>query len=1116
MGVGCFTTTSVLVNPSLPITGTTINYVGLSTTLSNAVAGGLWRSSNTTIATVGSISGDVLGVATGNATISYTLPTGCLRTTTIIVNPAPPVITGATNVCVGHTVMLSNILAGTWSSGNTLIATIGATTGIVTGINAGFVTIYYTFASTGLRIAYPFTVNRETPVTGPGSVCTGQTINLSNSEAMGIWTSSATSIATVSSGSGLVTGIATGSATISYTLPTGCMSSANVNVYPLLPVTGPSNICVGQVGLLTDATPGGIWSSGNNLIATIGSSTGFVTGISGGFVNISYTVGSTGCRYIFPLTVNVLSPITGPFVVCEGQTTTLRDVSTGGTWSTSDLSTISVGSGSGVVTGVAAGTGVVTYTLFTGCITMATVTVNPLAPITGPAFVCVGQTVALTDATTGGTWSSTSPVIASIGSVSGLVTGNSPGFTNITYSVGGCRTATTITAVSLMSISGTGNVCIGQTTNFSYLTVGGVWSSSDNAIATVGSGSGVVSGISTGTAIISYSFGAGCTAVKTVTVNTVAPITGSSNVCLGSTTTLSCATTGGTWISSRINASVGFTTGVVTGVATGTAIISYTSPLGCETSFDVLVLTSPAAIVGSSSVCEGSTTTMSSATTGGVWSSGSTTIAIGSLSGVVTGVATGVADISYTIGTGCTVTNSITVNPLPASVSGSGDVCVGSTITLSNTTSGGTWLTSGGVASVNNTTGVVTGLSSGVATISYVLSTGCFTDASVVVNPLPATISGAGSVCEGFTTLLTNTTTGGTWSSSNANATIGTSSGLVTGIASGSAIITYTLPTGCFNTTTINVSSMAPAISGATAVCEGASISLSNPVSGGLWSASNTNVAVGVLSGVVTGVTSGTSTVTYTLGSGCYSLSAITVNPLPATISGSATVCLGSTTSLTNAMTGGLWTASNSNVSIGSSTGSVTGVALGTATITYTLPTGCSITSPILVNPLPAAIGGSASVCEGLNTTLSNATSGGRWSSSSTTAIVGSVSGMVTGIAAGTAVITYMLPTGCMTTTVMVVHPLPAAIAGASSVCVGSAATLTSATTGGLWETSSTNATVGSASGIVTGVAAGTATITYRLSTGCTTTTNILVNPLPAAIGGTLNVCEGATTKHHR
>jgi hypothetical protein len=140
--------------------------------------------------------------------------------------------------------------------------------------------------------------------------------------------------------------------------------------------------------------------------------------------------------------------------------------------------------------------------------------------------------------------------------------------------------------------------------------------------------------------------------------------------------------------------------------------------------------------------------------------------------------------------------------------------------------------------------------------------------------------------------------------------------------------------------------------------------------------------------------------------------------PTPGAISGTATVCAGSTTALSNATTGGAWSSSATGIATVGSTGVVTGVAAGTATISYTVTNGCGsavATKVFTVNALPSAgsIIGTAIVCAGGTTTLSNATTGGAWSSSAAgVATVGST-GVVAGVAAGTATISYTVTNTC-------------------------------------------------------------------------------------------------------
>ncbi|MEI8075180.1 MAG: T9SS type A sorting domain-containing protein, partial [Bacteroidota bacterium] len=173
--------------------------------------------------------------------------------------------------------------------------------------------------------------------------------------------------------------------------------------------------------------------------------------------------------------------------------------------------------------------------------------------------------------------------------------------------------------------------------------------------------------------------------------------------------------------------------------------------------------------------------------------------------------------------------------------------------------------------------------------------------------------------------------------------------------------------------------------------------------------------------------------------------------------------------------------------------------AAGTSVISYTVTTNnCSTisTQTITVNALPvvAAITGAFNVCAGSNTTLSNTTVGGVWSSASTNIATIDASGMVTGIAAGTSVISYTVTTNnCSTTSTQTITvnalPVVAAITGTFNVCAGSNTTLSNTTVGGVWSSASTNIASIDASGMVTGLTAGTSLISYNVtSNGCSST----------------------------
>ena len=127
------------------------------------------------------------------------------------------------------------------------------------------------------------------------------------------------------------------------------------------------------------------------------------------------------------------------------------------------------------------------------------------------------------------------------------------------------------------SIGGPSNLCLGYPVTMTNVFPGGVWSSSTPSVATIGSSSGLVTPVTTGTSVITYAAATG-TVTATVTVNVPpSPIIGVDTFCMGYSTNLSDVTPGGVWGSSNTSiATVGFTTGVVNGIAAGTTTITYT------------------------------------------------------------------------------------------------------------------------------------------------------------------------------------------------------------------------------------------------------------------------------------------------------------------------------------------------------------------------------------------------------------------------------------------------------------------------------------------------------------------------------------------------------------
>jgi hypothetical protein len=182
---------------------------------------------------------------------------------------------------------------------------------------------------------------------------------------------------------GALSGSSAGNATITFTHTDGCYSTYDVTVIPTPgAISGASSLCSGQTTVLTNTSAGGSWTSGNVGIATIGSATGAISAVGGsGTVIITYAYGTT-CRATMTFTVKPIpAVIGGVYSVCAtAGVVTLSDVTSGGTWSSSNTTAATIGTGAsagyGAVTGHATGTTTISYTLSTGCARTAVVTVN--------------------------------------------------------------------------------------------------------------------------------------------------------------------------------------------------------------------------------------------------------------------------------------------------------------------------------------------------------------------------------------------------------------------------------------------------------------------------------------------------------------------------------------------------------------------------------------------------------------------------------------------------------------------------------------------------------------------------------------------------------------------
>ena len=370
---------------------------------------------------------------------------------------------------------------------------------------------------------------------------------------------------------------------------------------------------------------------------------------------------------------------------------------------------------------------------------------------------------------------------------------------------------------------GANNLCAGTTTTLVDTTAGGIWTSSNTALATVtsvGTGLGLVSAIAGGTLNITYSVTNLCgTAVvtKSLTVNPLADagtISGPPEVCIGSSVTVTESIPGGRWSSTNSNVSVSSASGIVTGMTVGMDTIIYTKTNSCgskDTSFAIRVDPLPVAgtISGPDNLCQGTQISLAATASGGSWTTSNTNVSV-LPSGVVSGDNPGESVIFYTVSNYCgtiSTSHTVTVDPLPVSgdISGAINVCIGSSITLTGVAAGGSWKGNIPIASVAG--GIINGYTAGIIIVSYSVTNNCGIAVSthtISVNPIPdaGKISGIDSVCPGDTVEFVNTVSGGDWSNHNSFiATVlssATGSGIVIGKLPGKDTAIYTVNTlGC-------------------------------------------------------------------------------------------------------------------------------------------------------------------------------------------------------------------------------------------------------------------------------------------------------------------------------
>ncbi len=844
----------------------------------------------------------------------------------------------------------------------------------------------------------------------------------------------------------------------------GCTANSNtnpvtVNAIPTVVVNGGNqSLCAGQTtsaitfsGSVSSAiynwtnnTPSiGLPASGSGNIAAF-------TALNITAVSVTATIsvtptgnGCVGATQTFTITVLPTPNVTDPAnqSLCNGQTTTAINFSglVGGTTFSWTNNTPSIGlasSGSGNIAGFIAqnnGAAPVTANITVtpsanscvGPTQTFTITVNPTpnpAPTATPGSVCPLQSSVLTASNgVAYTWST-----GQTGSPITVTPAANTTYTVTATNATGCSAAGSVSVSVLptpIATAGSNNPCNGGilTLNSS----GGVahsWSG-PNGFAS-NQQNPLVSNSATsalnGTYSVTITNANGCTAAASVVVSigsSLSPvISGATQICFGSTTTLNAGSGYSTYLWSTGVTSQTITTGIA-----GNYSVTVSNVAACSGSAttSVQVITPPnAGSNNSTTVCndsdDGNTivnlNTLITGTLGGIFAP------IGGAPPLVNnndtfdgeGITPGVYQYSYTVaGTPpcpdsqaiLTVTVNLCVScPTPPSATFSysnTNYCAGSGVVLPALLGGatsGAWSAVPSGLSINSTTGAINLTTSAAGTYTVTNTVAAFNGCPeataffiVTVNPLPVANAGANqTICANDLVILT--ASGGLsylWSTGTTGATITLNPAITT-----TYIVTVTNTNGCTAsdnvTVTVNPLPVADAGTNQT-ICANDLVILT--ASGGLsylWSTGTSGATI-----TLNPATTTTYIVTVTNANGCTDTDnvTVTVNPLPTvTIIGNTSICSGDNASITfngtpNATVVYTLNDSGVNQTITLNAGGVATLNTGalTATTVYNLVSisnpgipACSQTLTVsvtvsVVSPPTALISGSSGICLGGN-----------------------------------------------------------------------------------------------------------------------------------------------------
>jgi len=1153
----------------VPISGASTLCQGTTASMTEFVSGGVWSSSNTSLATIGSSTGTLTGVSAGTLTITYTTAAGCAITKLVTVNPSPTIVGDNVTTCSGNakTLTASGGASYTWSPSTGLSATTGST---VTATLTANTTYTVTGSNSyGCSSAATYSVSISNPLDIVGLSCTATP-------------AAAYSLRRLSSSySGSLIQVRRSSDSSTQNIGYDSYGWLDTNSLKTFVGTGDGFVAkwYDQSGNSLDATQTNLSLQSPIILS------GIVQRMPGSGMPAIYT-NIAGQSLSSSLSFNGVSGLTLNTVI---ERTAINAGQSGHiaapqcpTASTPTTFQWDYGSANAYFSSsVSAHSGYYVIGNSSVLTAMAVTSGSAQVYLNGNAGTASGTpfSTGITTASTMYFWSHPSqPARCFLGYSSEFIFFKSALSTTDQQTME-CNQL----QAYYFSIAGSSTVCAGSSTTLTHVTAGGTWSSSNTAVATVVSYSGNVTGVSAGAAVITYTAPSGCIFTKSITVNPSPTIVGDNvTTCSGYATTLTAS--GGvsyTWEpASGLSATTGSAV-TATLTANTTYTVTGTNSYGCSNTASYTVsISNPLDIAGLSCTATPaaaySLRRLSTSFSGNLIqvrrSSDSTLLDIGydsngwlDTSSLKTFVGSGDGLVAKwydqsgnsldATQTNLTLQSPIILSGIVQRMSGSGMPAIytntaGQSLSSSLSFNGVTGLS---LNTVLERTALNAGNNGVIAapwfptggtntTFQWFLSTGnCYFGSSLSAHSVSYTT--------GTPSVLTAVAVTSGSAQVYLNGSTGTASGApfsTTGFTTASTIYFWSHPSQparCFlgyssefiffksPLSTVDRKSLECGqmqsyfgITGISAVCVGNSTLLSDNISGGTWSSSNTAIATIGTTGNVAAMIAGTAVITYNTASGCAITKTITVNALPTIVGSSVAICSGSSTTL--AIAGGISYSWSPATGLSATTGSSV-TASPTSTTTYTVAatnaTGCVNTASdtVTVNALPTISGGSSvAICIGSSTTLT-ATGGVSYNWSPATGLSATTGTSVTASPTSTTsyTVTGTNATGCVNTATVTVtvNALPS-IGGGSSVaiCSGSSTSLTA--TGGVsysWSPATgLSATTGSS---VT--ASPTSTTTYTVTgtnaIGCVNTASVTVtvNALPTiGAGSSVAICSGSST----